>query len=51
MRVVFVGLPSRLIPGFGTVAKFERRDRNDDDDRRGDDRRGDDRRGDDNDDD
>ncbi|MBD2315758.1 autotransporter outer membrane beta-barrel domain-containing protein [Phormidium tenue] len=51
VRVVFVGLPSRLIPGFGTVAKFERRDRNDDDDRRGDDRRGDDRRGDDNDDD
>jgi hypothetical protein len=47
VRVVFVGLPSRLIPGFGTVAKFERRDRNDDDDRRGDDRRGDDRRGDD----
>jgi hypothetical protein len=36
VRVVFVGLPSRLIPGFGTVAKFERRDRNDDDDRRGD---------------
>ncbi len=51
MRVVFVGLPSRLIPGFGTVAKFERRDRNGDDDRRGDDRRDDDRRGDDNDDD
>ena len=51
MRVVFVGLPSRLIPGFGTVAKFERRDRTNDDDLRGDDRRGDDRRGDDNDDD
>ncbi len=50
VRVVFVGLPSRLIPGFGTVAKFERRDRNDDD-RRGDDRRDDDRRGDDDDDD
>jgi hypothetical protein len=50
VRVVFVGLPSRLIPGFGTVAKFERRDRTNDD-RRGDDRRDDNRRGDDNDDD
>ena len=50
MRVVFVGLPSRLIPGFGTIAKFERRDRNDDD-RRGDDRRDNDRRGGDDDDD
>lgn len=31
VRVVFVGLPSRLIPGFGTVAKIERGNRRDDD--------------------
>jgi len=28
-RVVFVGMPSRLFPGFGTIAKLEKRDRKD----------------------
>jgi hypothetical protein len=32
VRVVFVGLPSRLIPGFGTALKVERRNSRDDDD-------------------
>jgi hypothetical protein len=32
VRVVFVGLPSRLIPGFGTVVKVERLNSRDDDD-------------------
>ena len=31
-KVVFVGMPSRLFPGFGTVAKLEKRDRRGDDD-------------------